>query len=100
MVAPKDNNNRAIKLIQLGLTAFVLLLLGAVVFRDFIFGNQVLLYKNIGDDSTNYYYPYLLLFSRYIRTDGIPMWSFHVGLGQNIFAGIGDILFQPSIWFR
>ncbi|MGZ5021093.1 MAG: YfhO family protein [Chthoniobacterales bacterium] len=94
-----EGSNRAVRLVQLGITAVVLLLLGAIVFRDFIFGEKVLLYKNIGDDSTNFYYPYLLLFSRYWRTDGIPMWSFHVGLGQNIFSGIGDFLFQPSIWF-
>ena len=94
-----EESKRALRLVQLGLTAIVLLVLGLIVFRDFVFGHQVLLYKNIGDDSTNYYYPYLLLFSRYLRTDGLPMWSFHVGMGQNIFSGIGDLLFQPSIWF-
>lgn len=91
--------SRLFKLTQLTLTGALLLLLGAVIFRDFIFGDKVLLYKDIGDDSTNSYYPYLVLFSRYLRTDGLPMWSFHVGMGQNIFSGLGDLLFQPSIWF-
>ncbi len=91
--------SRVLKLTQLTLTGFCLLLVGVVVFRDFIFGDKVLLYTDIGDDSTNSYYPYLLLFSRYLRTNGLPMWSFNVGMGQNIFSGIGDLLFNPAIWF-
>ncbi|MDQ6623484.1 MAG: HIRAN domain-containing protein [Verrucomicrobiota bacterium] len=51
----------------LRLTSAVLLVLGVatIAFRDFLFGDKLLLYRDLGSDSLNFYYPYLVLFSRY-----------------------------------
>src|SRR5712664_4253677 len=80
------------------IAAVCVLFLGAVVFRSFIFGNQVLLYKDIGSDSINDSYPYFVHLSDYIRAHGMPSWSFCVGMGQSLFYRTGDLLWEPVIW--
>lgn len=80
------------------LTAFCLLIVGAVIFRDFLFGNAVLLYKDIGSDSLIDYYPWFVHFSDYIRTEGFPSWSFSVGMGQDILYLAGYLLLDPVTW--
>jgi Bacterial membrane protein YfhO len=76
----------------------LLLLLGTIVFRDFVFGSKLLLYKDIGSDSLNFHYPYFIHLSDYLRRDGLPRWSFNVGLGQNIFPYVGSLLLDPVVW--
>jgi hypothetical protein len=39
------------------LAGLCLLLVGTLVYQDFLFGNAVLLYKDIGSDSLIDYYP-------------------------------------------
>ena len=76
-----------------------LFLLGALIFRDFLFGNAVLLYKDIGSDSLNGFYPYFVHLSDYIRNEGFPSWSFYVGMGQDLYYLAGNFLFlQPVSW--
>ena len=41
------------------IVALTLLSVALVVFRDFVFGDKLLLYKDIGDDSLNFHYPVL-----------------------------------------
>jgi uncharacterized membrane protein YfhO len=79
-------------------TALALLLVGTLVFADFIFGNKVLLYGDIGGDSLNDSYPIFIHLSDYIRAHGIPSWSFYVGMGQNIFYLAGYLILQPVVW--
>lgn len=69
------------------MTAFLLLAgaVVAVVFRRFLLGQAVYLYKDIGGDSINIFYPQMTHLFDYWRTEGIPGWSFSQGLGQNIF---------------
>ena len=43
-----------------------------------------MLYKDIGDDSINGIYPPLKHTVDYLHTVGFPMWSFNVGMGQNL----------------
>jgi hypothetical protein len=93
-------SGRTRKLLHIGGVAAALLVVGVAAFRDFVFGDKLLIYKDIGSDSANYYYPYLLLFSDYIRTEGLPLWTFRIGLGQTMFPDIGAVLlFQPAAWF-
>lgn len=80
------------------LTALSLLVVGAVIFRDFLFGNAVLLYKDIGSDSLIDYYPWFVHFSDYIRNEGFPSWSFSVGMGQDILYLAGYLLLDPVTW--
>lgn len=73
-----------------------------IVFYDFISGDKVYLYKDIGSDSLNICLPWLNHISDYIKTNGIPKWSFSQGLGQNIFPlWLGDffsdlLMLSPS----
>jgi uncharacterized membrane protein YfhO len=82
-------------------TVFVTLALVALwllVYSHFIFGDGTLLYKDVGVDSINIYYPRYVLVSDYIRDEGIPSWSFRVGMGQNIFSSLGALLITPVVW--
>src|SRR5438477_8851295 len=80
------------------LATTALLLVGAAIFRNFLFGDSVLLYTDIGSDSLNFSYPQFVHFSDYIRTEGFPSWSFCVGMGQDIFYLIGFFLLHPVAW--
>ncbi len=67
------------------------LLLAFYVFRNFVTFNNLYLFKDIGSDTITYWWPHWVNLSNYIRTLGIPCWSFNEGMGQNIYAfGIGD----------
>jgi uncharacterized membrane protein YfhO len=80
------------------LAGATLLLVAALIFRDFLFGASVLLYKDIGSDSLIDYYPTFVHLSDYIRQEGIPSWSFSVGMGQDIFYLIGYLVLEPVTW--
>ena len=89
--------NRAFRFSSL-ITAFALLVVGALIFRDFLFGGATLLYKDSGSDSVNDYYPWFVHLSDYIRSEGIPSWSFYVGMGQDIYFFIGYLVLEPVSW--
>jgi hypothetical protein len=75
-----------------------LVVLWLLVYRNFIFGDGTLLYKDVGVDSINIYYPRYVLVSDYIRDEGIPSWSFRIGMGQNIFPSLSALLITPVVW--
>lgn len=64
-----------------------ILLISFFVYRDFLFFKNVLIYKDIGSDTYNLFNPQLVHFTNYLRTEGIPKWSFNQGMGQNVFPG-------------
>jgi uncharacterized membrane protein YfhO len=78
--------------------AVCLLLPGIFVFWPFIFGNALLLYKDIGNDSINSYYSDFVHLSNYIRSNGIPSWSFHIGMGQDLAYATGYLFWEPVTW--
>ncbi|TMP93517.1 MAG: YfhO family protein, partial [Verrucomicrobia bacterium] len=80
------------------LTALVLLLVGVLVFQNFLLGDKVLLYKDVGSDSINDSYPYFVHLSDYLRREGFPSWSFYVGMGQSLFYLTGNLIWEPVIW--
>lgn len=75
-----------------------LLLVGAVIYWRFLFGDAVLLYKDIGSDSMNSYYPDFVHLSHYVRSHGFPSWSFYVGMGQDLAYATGYLIWQPVSW--
>src|SRR3954470_20683479 len=86
---------------KLGLGALIagcLLLVGALIYRRFLFGDAVLLYKDIGSDSINDSYPWFVHYSDYLRNHGLPSWSFAVGMGQDIYHLAGYLLWYPIVW--
>ena len=78
--------------------ALILLVVGGLIFSDFVFGAKLLLYKESGGDSVNETYPILIHLSDYIRAHGLPSWSFSVGMGQSIYYLIGDLILEPVVW--
>ena len=87
----------------IGRRAFLVLLgllvgITLFVFRDFLFFKKAYLFKDIGSDSINTSYPNFVHFIDYIRTEGMPAWSFNQGMGQSLFPlGSGDI-FLPIFY--
>ncbi|HXG37239.1 MAG TPA: YfhO family protein [Bacteroidota bacterium] len=73
-----------------------LLVILCIVYKDFLLGEKVLLYTDIGSDSVNGFYPNTVHVLDYLKTEGMPKWSFNRGMGQNIFPGS---LSDPSLWF-
>jgi len=55
------------------------------VYKDFLLFEKVLLFKDIGSDSINFYLTYWTEISNLYHTDGIPKWSFHNGMGDSMF---------------
>ena len=63
-----------------------------VVYQDFLLSKKVFLYKDIGSDTLNMFYPYTYLQTEYIQKFGVPSWSFQYGMGQSIMlASLADI---------
>jgi hypothetical protein len=73
------------------LAGLSLFLVGVLVFGNFLLFDKLLLYKDIGDDSINGSYPYFVHLSDYIRREGLPSWSFCVGMGQSLFYLTGSL---------
>src|SRR5437868_10758827 len=94
---PNAAKNRS-TLLSMAIVGVGLIIVATVTFSDFLFGNAVLLYKDIGSDSLRDYYPTFVHLSNYLRTDGIPGWSFHIGMGQDMAYATGFLIWQPITW--
>lgn len=64
------------------------------VYRDFLMLDKLFLFKDIGSDTLNAFYPRLVYLSDYLRADGLPRWSFSRGMGQSIFPNSLGIPFD------
>jgi uncharacterized membrane protein YfhO len=69
------------------LLLFLLVSIGIFTFKDFLLFKKLYIFLDIGSDSYNQAYPYFINIADYIRSEGIPSWSFYHGMGQNIFPG-------------
>src|SRR5512146_524561 len=65
----------------LSIFLFSIVAVKLVVFRDFVLLRHVYLFKDIGSDSINSTYPTLFHVVDYLRTEGIPKWTFFQGMG-------------------
>lgn len=62
------------------------IVLGCIfIFRDFLTLDKVYLFRDIGSDSINIYFPWLVHMTDYIKANGVPTWTFSQGMGQNMF---------------
>lgn len=86
------------KFIPYLIAALALTLVGVVIFHKFLWRGRLPLYRDIGADSVNDYYPTFVHLSDYIRHQGFPSWSFSVGMGQSIFYLAGDLIWEPVVW--
>src|SRR5437868_3827926 len=65
--------------------ALILLIVGTLIFSDFVFGAKALLYKDSGGDSVNDTYPTLVHLSDYLHAHGLPSWSFSNRMSRSGF---------------
>lgn len=71
-----------------------------IIFSDFISLKKVYLFKDIGSDTINMGYPLLVNYSEYLKTEGVPGWSFSQGMGQNMFPlWLGDVFANMTMLF-
>jgi uncharacterized membrane protein YfhO len=71
-----------------------------IVFSDFISLKKVYLFRDIGSDSLNIYFPWLAGTSDYLKTESGLGWSFSQGMGQNLFpTSIGDFFSNFLTYF-
>jgi uncharacterized membrane protein YfhO len=78
--------------------ALILLCVGLAIYWRFVFGDGLLLYRDIGSDSLTSYYVDFVHLSNYVRTDGFPSWSFHIGMGQDLAYATGFLFLEPVTW--
>ena len=71
----------------LAITVCLIGIVGFFVFKDYLFFNKLYIFKDIGSDTYNQLYPFYIHISDYLRSEGIPRWTFNQGMGQNIFPG-------------
>lgn len=63
----------------------LLVLIGVIVFFDYLISDRFYFFKDIGSDTLNLSYPYLGHVADYIKNAGVPKWSFNFGMGQSLF---------------
>ena len=90
----KDRLSRSATL----LPGLCLLLVGALIYREFLFGEALLLYRDIGTDSFVIHYTDFVHLSNYVRSEGFPSWSFYVGMGQDLGYATAYLIWHPVSW--
>ena len=66
-----------------------------VAFRNYLIGNKTYLFKDIGSDTLNSFYPQMVHIGGCIRRWTLPGWSFNQGMGQNVYP---NSLGEPFTW--
>lgn len=59
-------------------------LVGLMVFWQYLILDKLYLFKDIGSDTLNIFYPKFVHIADYLRDYGWPKWSFEQGMGQTI----------------
>ena len=73
----------------------LLLISCLVIFKDFIFGDKILAYTDIGSDTYDQYLFHYQAIINHIREGNFSLWDFNNGYGVNMYT---YNLFNPSIW--
>lgn len=78
----------------------LLMLVSYFVFADFIRLRKVYLFRDIGSDSINIYFPWMASVSDYLKHESELGWSFAQGMGQNMFPmSLGDFFSNFLTYF-
>lgn len=78
----------------------ILFLVGYFVFSEFIRLKKVYLFRDIGSDSLNIFFPWMAGTSDYLKNEPVLGWSFAQGMGQNLFPlSLGDFFSNFLTYF-
>ena len=64
---------------------FLIISVVFAVFHDYLVFDHLYLFKDIGSDTINSFYPRIVHTADYLRSEGMPKWSFNQGMGQNLY---------------
>lgn len=57
-----------------------------IIFHRFLSGSVYYMFKDIGSDTVNFFYPLQVYAANYLKTVGFPKWSHAEGMGQSIMS--------------
>ncbi len=77
---------------------FLIIVTSLFLFRDFIFGKQLLIYRDIGSDTFYSYYRYYYFLIDQIRQGEFSFWSFKMGIGTSVLS-LFPLLYEPFFPF-
>ncbi len=69
----------------------MLLVCSTVIFANFLFGERLFIYTNIGGDDSNIYYPFYMLLQRKLAAGDFSLWDFSCGFGTNILSKQAEV---------
>jgi len=64
--------------------------IGFLVYEPYLTFQKLFLFKDVATDSVDVFWPIFLHISEYFRSEGYPLWTFSIGVGQGLFGWIGD----------
>lgn len=67
-----------------------------IIFRDYLFGNQVMVYNDVGGDTWQQYTMYYASIVNHLRAGKFSLWDFTNGIGINLFFHMPDRSFFDS----
>jgi len=83
---------------------FLILFIGCVAFQEFIFGERLYFFKDIGSDEVNGTFPFMTSFYYCSREGFFTSWSFFYGMGQSFSMGIpvhlSTLISYVIVWLR
>lgn len=57
-----------------------------IIFRDYLFGDQVMVYNDVGGDTWQQYTMYYASIVNHLRAGNFSLWDFNNGIGINLFS--------------
>jgi len=68
------------------LFAALLVVIAFIIFRDYLLFNRIYMFKDIGSDTLNSFYPNYMASADYLKKFGTLSWSFNIGMGHDVTA--------------
>lgn len=55
------------------------------LYSEYLFGDDLFIFRAVGSDTYYQYWPFDRLYGNILRSGDLTQWTFHIGLGQQIF---------------
>jgi len=63
-----------------------------LAYGDFLFGDKLFIFNDVGLDTRNLYYPFFSALSRKINQGDVSLWDFSYGMGVNMLTRQSDVI--------